>query len=283
MCSENHNFYPYIEGCETKRTNISGSSGIDTILLAWHKDIAKRSKAVLSRMRYAVIERMNASIDRSQIESLIDEYESALHEEYDGDWYDKYIDMIIMAGLVRSATLLESKRTEIKEVFPKDLIKEKGHINDSTIKYHELAIQKAVADLRNAMNEDYERSIVEEDFNFKPYETIENTHKKDIENSYNATAEVSGVGMLNQTMITAFVINEVTHFKILTNDPCPVCERLAQGDYTVEQVFEYDHTIEAMEDVTGRPQNSAKRYYAENPYIGMIPVHVNCRCSWSIL
>ena len=280
-------YYEEIPTCEHKHHTILGNAGVASIIVTWQKEDTARWDRIREKVNgYTFLlkeNRYNYSGDTpAEIQAKFEEqYHKDINEEFKGEWWLSFLLLIANRGLYRAETTLEAH----------DRLLIKTHIEDA-----DNAVQATSAHVTefydNAIDANVDAAglallyfMSEYLPGQEPYPittAILDEQRKVGELRTTQIVNTQTTQMLNAAALVYYTRNYVTTFKIQTNDPCEICEALAQEEYSYEQTQEYQISIDKSMAVTGYAMESSRKFYAQNPWAGMIPVHVNCQCFWTI-
>jgi len=278
-------FYSEMPTCDHKLTSIRGNAGVSSLLLEWQKaDSAKWArinekvkdyKFILKDNRYNYSGNTPDEV-RADFES---QYRKDIEEEFKGEWWLAFLLLIANRGLYRAETTLEAKerlliKTDINDI-NNTVQAQSAHVSDFYNNALDANVDAAGLALINFMTEYLPGE--------EPYPistAILDEQKKVGELRTSQIVNTQTVAMMNAATLVYYTRNYVTRFRIETNDPCPICEDLAGEEYSYSQTQEYQISIDKSQAVTGHAMESSQKFYSQNPWSGMIPVHVNCQCFW---
>jgi hypothetical protein len=210
------------------------------------------------------------------------QYRKDIKEEFKDNWWLIFLLKIANRGLYRAETTLEAKDKLITTTTAKDIDNiiqaQTAHVEQFYANAIEANVDAAGTALLDFVTE-YEPGT-------EPYSlttVILDEQQKIGELRTTQIVNTQTTSMLNGAALGYYYRNHITRYRIQTNDPCPICEELAQDDYTYEQTQEYQISIDKSMQITGYAMESSRKFYADNPWAGMIPVHVNCQCFWTIV
>lgn len=282
-------FYQTMPSCEHKHNTMRGNSGMERIISMWQKDNIKRWKNVTDWVQNYTF-RIDGKVlnDREEARRIAQEftgeYMTFARDEFSDDFWERYLVISINTAILRAENRLQAidKHKSIKEA--KDFEPEHTAYQARVKKFYDNAMDANIA----AVGKTVENYLA--DFNPEQYgpddvsidEAVLATQAKIGEARTGAIGTTQTAGVYNKVLLGYYIANSVVKYQIITNDPCPACAELSLQTYTAEQAQEFQASIDALERTTGYAQYSARRFYDDNPYLGMLPVHVNCVCYWDI-
>ena len=290
MCKQCLSYQPHVAECNDKLNSWRGNSGMDRVIDMWVKDNMARWEKVTAWLRDYTFTISGVTLNEDNNAKYVasefaNEYRAEIDAQFDGDWWEQYLLYGITSGMLRAETRLEA----IDKLKANLDVKDFTGLNEQYKSHVQTYLSNAIEANVEAVTRTAEEYLRE--FNPELYVPGESENIHDVlinkqkavgELRTNAIAQTRSVGIYNETLLIYYVANSVISFKIVTNDPCPICQELAEDTYTIEQARNYQISIDKTFQVTGYSQGSNEKYYAENPYVGMIPVHVNCVCYWEI-
>ena len=281
-------FYSEMPTCEHKHSSIRGNAGVSSLLLEWQKadsarwerisDKVKNYKFTLENNRYN-FEGNTPDEVRAEFES---QYRNDVEEEFKGEWWLSFLLLIANRGLYRAETTLEAKERLLIKTSVSDINNTVQAQSAHVLQFYKNALDANVDAAGLALT----NFMAEYEPDEEPYSittAILDEQKKVGELRTSQIVNTQTVAMMNAATLVYYTRNYVTRFRIETNDPCPICDSLAGEEYSYAQTQEYQISIDKSQTVTGYAMASSQKFYAQNPWAGMIPVHVNCQCFWTMV
>ena len=278
-------FYSEMPTCDHKHHTVIGNAGVLAILNDWQKADSERWEKVSKKVKkYTfLLDGKKYNLSGNSPEQLRFEFETQyrndIKEAFEGEWWMPFLLLIANRGLYRAETTLEAHDKLLIKTDTNDINNviqaQNAHIQQFYDNAIEANVEMAGLALLAYLNE------IDEEYTIN--QIILNEQGKAGELRTAQIVNTQTTSIFNGATLVYYTRNYITRFKIETSDPCPTCEALAQDEYSYEQTQEYQISIDKSMEVTGYAMESSKKFYAQNPWAGLIPVHVNCQCFWTIV